>query len=66
MKKLYEQVIQKILHSIGPDISRLEQENAIEFARNAFEIDQKTHDAIYKNAIKIKVSDEYLLLLNTF
>lgn len=60
MKKLYKQVLQIILHSIGSDISNVERENAIEFARNAFKIDQETHDAIYKDVIKIIVTNACL------
>lgn len=66
---MYEEILHEILHCIGSEKNGLNQENIIAFAREAFKIEQDTHDAIYRAVVEKEVSTYtystcYLYLLN--
>lgn len=48
-------MLQEILHNVGGDKVCLDQKNIIAFARDAFNIDQDTHDVILQSVIKKEV-----------
>ncbi|XP_025408650.1 protein unc-13 homolog 4B isoform X2 [Sipha flava] len=52
INELYEEILHETLHSVGIEKNLVNQENLIEFAQNAFKIDQDTHEAIYKAAME--------------
>jgi hypothetical protein len=56
INELYEEILHETLHSVGIEKNLVNQENLIEFAQNAFKIDQDTHEAIYKAAMEKEVS----------
>lgn len=56
INELYEEILHETLHSVGVEKNSVNQENLIAFARDAFKIDQETHETIYKAVVEKEVS----------
>lgn len=53
---MYEEVLHEILHCVGADKTRLNRENIVQFAREAFKIERDVHDAVYRSVVEKEVS----------
>lgn len=56
INELYEEILHETLHSVGIEKNLVNQERLIAFARDAFKVDQETHDAVYQAAVEKEVS----------
>lgn len=56
MDELYEEVLYEIVHSLGAEKNFFQLDALVEFAREAFKIEQDVHDAIYRTVKKKEVS----------
>lgn len=61
INELYEIVLYDIIHCIGVDKSCINQNSIIEFAREAFNIGQETHNALYDVAKEKEVNILYYI-----
>ncbi|XP_050433740.1 protein unc-13 homolog 4B [Adelges cooleyi] len=52
MDELYEEVLYEIVHSLGAEKNFFQLDALVEFAREAFKIEQDVHDAIYRTVKK--------------